>query len=109
CAGYPHGCRMVHHRRATRFHEDLTTMRPQLNIRARILCAALAAPGFGTGLCVNPPAQAQEKSARPTLGTIERLDPRFDKLVPRDARVERIAEGFDWSEGPVWDWRHKRL
>ena len=21
------------------------------------------------------------------------------------ARVERIAEGFDWSEGPVWDRR----
>ncbi len=38
----------------------------------------------------------------PTLGTIERLDPAFDKLVPKDARVERIAEGFDWSEGPVW-------
>ena len=48
-------------------------------------------------------AQAQEKAALPTLGTIERLDPRFDKLVPADARVERIAEGFDWSEGPVWD------
>ncbi len=47
--------------------------------------------------------QAQEKTAYPTLGTIERLDPRFDKLVPLDARVERIADGFDWSEGPVWD------
>ncbi len=46
------------------------------------------------------PTQAQAKY--PTLGTIERLDPRFDKIVPEDARVERIAEGFDWSEGPVW-------
>ncbi len=41
--------------------------------------------------------------AKPTLGTIERLDPRFDEIVPKDARVERIAEGYDWSEGPVWD------
>jgi len=48
-------------------------------------------------------ARAQEKSTTPTLGTIERLDPRFDRLVPKEARVERIAEGFDWSEGPVWD------
>jgi gluconolactonase len=48
-------------------------------------------------------AAAQEKAAFPTLGTIERLDPRFDKIVPPDARVERIADGFDWSEGPVWD------
>ena len=58
---------------------------------------ALAWPGL-TGQ-----AAAQEKTALPTLGTIERLDPRFDQLVPQDARVERIAEGFDWSEGPVWD------
>lgn len=48
-------------------------------------------------------AAAQEKTALPTLGTIERIDPRFDQLVPKDARVERIADGFDWSEGPVWD------
>jgi gluconolactonase len=48
-------------------------------------------------------AQAQEGAALPALGSIERLDPRFDKLVPQDARVERIADGFDWSEGPVWD------
>ena len=49
-------------------------------------------------------ARAEEKET-PTLGTIDRLDPRLDQIVPRDARVERIAEGFDWSEGPVWD-RH---
>jgi gluconolactonase len=44
-----------------------------------------------------------------TIGTIERLDPRFDALVPKDAVVERIAEGFDWSEGPVWDRAQGRL
>jgi gluconolactonase len=44
-----------------------------------------------------------------TLGTIERLDPRFDKLVPKDAVVARIAEGFDWSEGPLWDKANARL
>ena len=50
-------------------------------------------------------ARAQEKET-PSLGTIERLDPRLDRIVPRDGcGVERIAEGFDWSEGPVWD-RH---
>lgn len=34
--------------------------------------------------------------------TIERLDPRFDTLVPRDAIVEPIADELDWVEGPVW-------
>src|SRR3982750_4008276 len=35
-------------------------------------------------------------------GTIERIDPAFDALVDSDAKVEVIAEGFDWSEGPLW-------
>ncbi len=48
------------------------------------------------------PSVAQEKNY-PTLGIIERLDPRFDALVPKDARVEKLAEGYDWSEGPAWD------
>ena len=44
---------------------------------------------------------AQEKKF-PTTGKIERLDPRFDKLVPKDAGMELLAEGFKWAEGPVW-------
>ena len=35
-------------------------------------------------------------------GSIERLDPALDALVPANARVEQLADGFDWSEGPVW-------
>ena len=34
---------------------------------------------------------------------IVRLDPRFDQLVPRDARLERLAGGFTWVEGPAWN------
>ena len=37
-----------------------------------------------------------------TLGSIERLDPAFDALVPKDATLEVLAEGFDWIEGPLW-------
>jgi gluconolactonase len=36
------------------------------------------------------------------VGSIERLDPRFDALVSRDAVIEVLASGFAWSEGPVW-------
>ena len=61
-------------------------------------------------LTVDATVLAQEKASyvpvaptAPTVGTIERLDPRFDKIVPADATVERLAEGFNWSEGPVWD------
>ncbi|NBW96693.1 MAG: SMP-30/gluconolactonase/LRE family protein [Planctomycetia bacterium] len=38
----------------------------------------------------------------PTVGSIERLDPRLDALVPRDATIEVLATGFSWAEGPVW-------
>jgi gluconolactonase len=37
-----------------------------------------------------------------TLGTIERIDPALDAIVKTDAQVEIIAEGLEWSEGPVW-------
>ena len=37
-----------------------------------------------------------------TLGRIERLDPALDKLVPADAKIEVLAGGFTWTEGPVW-------
>lgn len=36
------------------------------------------------------------------IGEVERLDPRFDALVPPDRAIEVIAEGFEWCEGPVW-------
>ena len=34
--------------------------------------------------------------------TITSLDPRFDQLVPKDAKLEKVADGFTWVEGPVW-------
>jgi gluconolactonase len=38
----------------------------------------------------------------PVVGSIERLDPALDALVAPDARIEKLADGFAWSEGPVW-------
>jgi gluconolactonase len=40
---------------------------------------------------------------RKTIGRIERQDARLDALVPKDAVVEVLVEGFRWAEGPVWD------
>ena len=38
----------------------------------------------------------------PTIGSIERLDPAVDAIVPSDAVLEVLAEGHEWTEGPVW-------
>lgn len=35
-------------------------------------------------------------------GHWERLDSALDGLILEDAKVEILAEGFRWSEGPVW-------
>jgi gluconolactonase len=39
---------------------------------------------------------------RPTMGQILRESPLIDKLLAADARVEVLASGMAWSEGPVW-------
>jgi gluconolactonase len=37
-----------------------------------------------------------------TMGTIERKDAGFDQLIPKNAVIEKLADGMDWTEGPVW-------
>ncbi len=33
----------------------------------------------------------------------------FDALIPKDAKIEIVARGFKWTEGPVWDKRSNAL
>lgn len=35
-------------------------------------------------------------------GNIERIDAALDGIVDAQAKIEIIAEGFEWSEGPLW-------
>jgi gluconolactonase len=46
-----------------------------------------------------PPAPAPTASG---VGSIVRLDAAFDSLVPKDAVIEKVAGGFDFTEGPLW-------
>ncbi|MBI3836897.1 MAG: SMP-30/gluconolactonase/LRE family protein [Planctomycetia bacterium] len=59
-------------------------------------------PALATAVALAPMALGAEKTIFPSFGKIERKDPRFDKIVPKDAHMEQLADGFDWSEGPVW-------
>ena len=45
---------------------------------------------------------AQSGTNLPTIGKIVRLDPRLDGLIAADAKLEVLASGFEWSEGPLW-------
>lgn len=57
---------------------------------------ALLAP---SSFAAAPPVATREFI---TAATIERWDPAIDALVPKDARIEKLATGFGWAEGPVW-------
>jgi sugar lactone lactonase YvrE/uncharacterized protein (DUF885 family) len=50
------------------------------------------------------PIEYLEKIILPQPATeIQRLDSKVDELVPANAKLERVATGFDrWTEGPVW-------
>ncbi len=39
----------------------------------------------------------------PSVGEIVRLDPALDGVIAADARIEKVAEGLTFGEGPVWD------
>ena len=42
---------------------------------------------------------AAEPEKYPTMGSIDRKDPRLDSLIPASAKLERLADGFDWAKG----------
>jgi gluconolactonase len=54
-------------------------------------------------------AAASRSAAAPDTGIlsstplhVDRLDPAIAAIVPADARLERVADGFKWVEGPLW-------
>ena len=72
----------------------------------RTFIVALAACALAACSEASDPAKTSEPSkpmkSLPTFGKVERLDPRLDGLIPADAKIEKLAEGFKWSEGPLW-------
>jgi gluconolactonase len=40
--------------------------------------------------------------ARPAELRVDRADGRLDAIVPDDAHLQRVAGGFEFTEGPVW-------
>jgi gluconolactonase len=49
------------------------------------------------------------KSNYKTIGIVERYDATLDSIINLDAKAEIIAEGFEWSEGPLWIEKHNML
>ena len=62
---------------------------------------ALNFPLLAAAVALSPFAMSAEKP-HAFQGRVERFDPAFDRLVAPEATLEKLAEGFTWSEGPVW-------
>jgi gluconolactonase len=65
-----------------------------LTLRATTLFLALASTMALSGCAA---AQTGAAAAAPAA-----TDPAFSALIPPDARIDTLASGFRWSEGPVW-------
>lgn len=67
-----------------------------MNSMRNLVAAAVAAVGL-TG-----PVWAQNSVNFPTIGEVVRNDAAIDALIPKDAKIQVLSSGFEWSEGPVW-------
>src|SRR5262245_29211869 len=47
-------------------------------------------------------APAQDTLNFPTLGEVHRYDAALDEVLGPDAKLQVLASGFDWTEGPCW-------
>jgi gluconolactonase len=72
------------------------SVRPQF--LASAVCSWFTAAIAALLICASglPSARAE------TIGRVERLDAGLDALVAADAKIEVLASGFTWTEGPVW-------
>ncbi len=78
---------------------DFAERRPN-RVRCRRTLAGWKAPlGWLVGLAILTVGSASQAE---TIGRLERLAPAFDALIDADAKIEVLASGFTWTEGPVW-------
>jgi gluconolactonase len=74
----------------------LTALRSLIALSA----AALMCGMIGMGSRSVAAADAAQDETIPLK--LDRLDPAVDRIVSADAKIERLATGFTWTEGPVW-------
>jgi gluconolactonase len=75
---------------------------------AALLASCSNAPMAGNA-SDHKPASTSAATESDSAAKIVRLDPAFDKLVPANARVEKLVDGHKWTEGPVWNRKESYL
>lgn len=59
--------------------------------------------------CSNNNSDKKVETKNKSIGSIERYDPALDIIISSNAKIEIIADGFEWSEGPLWIEKHNML
>lgn len=54
------------------------------------------------GCSEKAPEVKREEAQPPSAGTIVRNDPAVNALIPESATIEKLAGGFQFTEGPLW-------
>ena len=52
--------------------------------------------------CGQKSPQEPQASTYKTIGKIERFSSELDAILAGDAKIEVLAEGYNWTEGPIW-------
>jgi gluconolactonase len=69
-----------------------------LRVTLTILLAALIGCGSNDEASTSEPADSGDHGA----GSVLWMDPALDAIVPTDYRIEKLADGMVFTEGPVW-------
>src|SRR5205085_8510428 len=73
---------------------------------AGVVTAGCSAPSPASS--ASPPAAATSTASAPAaatasaVGKIDRLDPALDAIIAPGAVIEKVADGFKFTEGPLW-------
>ncbi|MGV3502981.1 MAG: SMP-30/gluconolactonase/LRE family protein [Adhaeribacter sp.] len=76
---------------------------------AALLSAWGCQPGNNQKNTMSETTTSASEKVYPTTGSIIRNDERLDQVIKPGAAIEVLAEGFDWSEGPLWLPEQKKL
>jgi gluconolactonase len=56
--------------------------------------------GIESVVSTSIPSEAPDMTV--TALKVDRMDAKLDAIVPAEAKLERMATGFTWTEGPIW-------
>jgi len=73
-----------------------------MSVRKSLTVVVMLATLGGCARTETPATAPAPAAASAATRTITRLDPALDALVPADAVVEKVAGGFQFTEGPLW-------